>query len=103
MTTGPDVHYSGRAGATATERVHFTCVCGTVVSVEVYRTVNASDDPDIAQRLRSADPERMINTVRCPTENRTRTIDIAVVYHDPSIELFVLVLPESLRRTRCRR
>jgi hypothetical protein len=67
------------------------------VAAEVYRSVNVSAHPDLRQRILSEEPDKAINTVRCPEREQPRLVDLPVIYHDPDHELFILVLPESSR------
>lgn len=88
--------YRGAAGTTRTSLQHYTCPCGTIVSTEVYRSIDVSAQPELRQRMLSDEPQRAVNAVTCPG-GEVRRVDVPVVYHDPDNRLFVLVLPESAR------
>ncbi|MEM9494356.1 MAG: hypothetical protein AAGC55_34740, partial [Myxococcota bacterium] len=51
LVDDPDRAYGGAVGRTRTEQVHFTCPCGRSVTVEVYRSIDASAHPELARRL----------------------------------------------------
>lgn len=73
-------------------RVHYSSPGGTVIVTDVYVSVDATADPELAARLVS---DRGLNTVRCPGESAPHRVEIPVVYHGP--DLMVLVMPLSQR------
>ena len=58
-----DGPYTGQPGQTKLESLHYSCPCGAVFPARVYRVVNASRDPEPAERLRSG----TLNQVTCPS------------------------------------
>jgi hypothetical protein len=97
MATAAANRYTGEPGATRTGRVHVTCSCGTILSAEVYRTVDVSTHPELGQRLMSDDAGRRINTVTCPRDGVSLAVRSPVAYHDPDNAIFVLVIDEGQR------
>ena len=89
--------YRGNLGATRTEQLHIACGCGTIVTAEVYRSVDASVHYELAARLRRVDAPTPFNKATCPHRAEPIPVSVSVIYHDPERELFVLVLPESQR------
>ena len=87
--------YLGRAGTTRRRNVHFACPCGALVSVEVYRSIDANSEPELAQRLIAEDLD--LNTSRCPETGELHIINSPVIYHAPDNRLFILVIPDALR------
>jgi hypothetical protein len=85
--------YTGQAGKTRIEALHYSCPCGAVFPARVYRVVNASHDPEPAERLRSG----TLNQVTCPSCGHVADAQVSVVYHDEDERRFALVLPESGR------
>ncbi len=88
--------YRGALGRTQTEAVHLAGPRGDLVTAQVYTTVDAVSDPDLVDRLHSEDPARALNTVRLDGGEPVR-VAVAVLYHDPAAELFVLVLGDAHR------
>jgi hypothetical protein len=68
-----------------------------MMAVEAYRTINVATDPELGRRLLSEDARRQLNTVQCPSDDTPTPLPVPVIYHDPNNQLFVLVLPTSLR------
>lgn len=68
-----------------------------MVSVEVYRSIDVSTDPDLGQRLLSDDPARALNAMTSPISKKAHIVAVPVVYHDPANRLFILVMPISQR------
>ena len=83
--------YRGSIGRTQTATVHVTAPTGDLVVSTVYTTVDAVSDPELVERLHSADPARALNTI----ENVQ--LAVPILYHDPAAELMVLVLGEAHR------
>src|SRR5450432_2729793 len=83
--------YRGSIGRTQTATVHVTGATGDLVVATVYTTVDAVSDPELVERLHSADPARALNTI----ENVQ--LAVPIVYHDSAAELMVLVLGEAHR------
>ncbi len=77
--------YRGTIGETRTERVHYTGPDGTVKTVEVHRGVNAATHEELALRMRES--------------NINDDVNVSVVYHDPALPAFVLVIPTMARHT----
>lgn len=92
-----DEPYSGIVGATRQASIHYTCPCGTMVAVSVYRSVDVRSHPALGERLLAGDPAQALNTVRCPGGREPVLVAIPVVYHDPDRRLLALVLPEAAR------
>ncbi|MDH5673690.1 MAG: hypothetical protein OEZ06_16155 [Myxococcales bacterium] len=84
-SAGP--HYTGRAGATRSERVHLVEGDGSMRSVEVYRVVNVVTHPELKARVLSGQLHRL---------DDGRELAIPFIYHDPSERRFALVIPPSL-------
>lgn len=87
--------YRGALGATRRERVHWSCPCGVLHSVEVVVGIDCAADPELAAALRNG--EETFNQAVCPSTGARGRVDVAVVYHDPDEPLFVLVLPAGAR------
>jgi hypothetical protein len=85
--------YRGVVGQTRSERVHYTRSGGGIEPVEVYRCVNAATHPELAQRMR----ESGVNTV--DGVRGAEPVNVSVVYHDPKLPAFVLVIPDVARHT----
>ncbi|MEO8844209.1 MAG: hypothetical protein ABI591_25275 [Kofleriaceae bacterium] len=83
--------YRGSIGRTQTATVHVTGPTGDLVVATVYTTVDAVSDPELVERLHSADPARALNTIE------SVQLAVPIVYHDPAAELMVLVLGEAHR------
>ncbi len=90
---GGSARYSGPVGATTFEPVHWTAPSGNVISVRVYRVINAATDPVLAQRLVAG----TLNWVRLEEDDQLYPVRVPVVYHDPARRLFALLLPEDFR------
>jgi hypothetical protein len=86
--------FLGAAGQTRTERVLYSCACGELRPVDVYRCVNAASHPDLARRLAAGE----LNRIECPGRG-PEPVNVSVVYHDPNAGLLVLVIPESARHS----
>ncbi len=81
-------------GETAQTSVQISSTRGSIFTTHLYRCVNATDDPDLANELR----EGTLNQVECPFEKgRTYQPAFPVIYHDGTKKIFALVLPEALR------
>ncbi len=85
--------YQGALGATSFESVLWTAPSGRVISVRVYRVVNAATDPALAQRLAAG----TLNWVRLEEDDQLYPVRVPVIYHDPTKRIFALVLPEDFR------
>jgi len=88
--------YRGSIGKTQTRTLHVTGARGETVSAQVYTTVDAASDPELVERLHSEDPARALNLVRADGGAAIK-VAVAVIYHDPSAEIFVLVLDDAHR------
>ena len=88
--------YRGSIGKTQTTTLHVTGSRGEMVSAQVYTTVDAVSDPELVERLHSDDPARALNVVRADG-GAVIKVAVAVVYHDPAAEIFVLVLADAHR------
>ncbi len=88
-------NYAGAVGTTRKKSIHYACPCGALVTTEVYVSVDASSDSELAQRLLAED--LALNTVHCPGRDESYEVELPVVYHAPANHLFVLVLPPALR------
>lgn len=85
--------YRGRSGQTGTRVVHVSLGNGALAAATVYATVNVEQDPELAARmLGSGDP--LGATLE---DGSTLPLQTPTVYHDPSAEVFVLVLGEGDR------
>lgn len=89
--------YQGKFGKTTTDRVRYTCRCGEVHAVDVYRSIDVKANPELSERILSNDIASALNGFRCDRTGEYHRVSIPVVYHAPDSELFVLALPESLR------
>ena len=88
--------YRGALGRTQTTTVYVTGPRGELVPAEVYTTIDAVSDPELAERLHADDPLRRLNVV--PNEGAEPVrVDVPVLYHDPAAELLVLVLDAAHR------
>lgn len=88
--------YRGTIGRTRTETVHVTGPRGDLIVATIYTTVDAVSDPELVDRLHSADPARALNVVRVDGGEPIQ-LSTPVVYHDPAAELLVLVLADAHR------
>lgn len=88
--------YKGALGRTQTETVHVTGPHGEMQMAAVYTTIDAVSDPELADRLHEPDSARALNVVRFDGAEPVR-IDVPVVYHDPAVEVFALVLSNAHR------
>src|SRR3954464_12859242 len=88
--------YRGSIGRTQTTLVHVTGPRGDLISAQVYTTIDAVSDPELVDRLYAEDPNRALNVVRADGGDAVR-VTVPVVYHDPAIELMVLVLADAHR------
>ncbi len=88
--------YRGSIGKTQTKTLHVTGSKGETVSAQVHTTVDAVSDPELVERLLSEDPVRSLNLVRADG-GAVIKVAVAVIYHDPSAELLVLVLDDAHR------
>ena len=70
--------YRGSIGRTQTTTAHVTGPSGDTSPSQVYSTVDAVSDPELAERLRAG--------------TLNGDIPVPVLYHDPAAELMVLVL-----------
>ncbi len=87
--------YEGVLGTTHKRSFHVRCRCNAQFIARLYRTVNAQTDPALASWLRSGNGE--FNHAVCPHCHGSIALGTSVIYHDPQVEIFVLVLPESSR------
>jgi hypothetical protein len=80
-----------------TSKMHFLLILrdGRLVRTEVLVSVNAQLDPTLARTLLSDNGLTELTTVR--VEGEVHQLAQGVVFHDPELAAFVLVLPESLR------
>ncbi len=85
--------YKGKLGKTRLESVHFSTPSGQITSVRVHTAVNATTDPALAERLCSG----TLNWVRLRDDDELYPVPIPVIYHDETLKLFILVLPEAFR------
>ncbi len=88
--------FRGRLGKTRKQVIHVTCTCGAILAAEVYRSVNAADDPEVAASLRDA-TQGPFQTASCPRHDGSVPVHVPVVYHDPEGQRLALVLPEAMR------
>ncbi len=89
--------YKGKLGQTDTYRVRYSCQCGGMHQVEVYRSIDVNANPELAERILSASSDAALNGFRCSRTGDYHQIYAPVVYHAPDTEVFVLVLPDSAR------
>ena len=87
--------YRGTLGRTQTATVHVATPAGDVV-VTVYTSIDAVADPELVERLHSGDPAHALNVVADDGTPPFR-VAIPVVYHDPAVELLVLILGDAHR------
>ena len=85
--------YKGKLGKTRLESVLFSTPSGQITSVRVHTAVNATTDPALAERLCSG----TLNWVRLPDDDELYPVPIPVIYHDETLKIFLLVLPEAFR------
>lgn len=87
--------YRGALGRTQTKLVHVANGSGELVAVQVFTTIDAVSDPELADRLQSADPARALDVFR--VGNEAIRVTVPVLYHDPAAEVLVLVLGDADR------
>lgn len=83
----------GAWGVTRTEPIHYRCPCGLLFAATVHRTVNATRDPAIAERLRAGSLGRIV----CPDCGTASEVAVPVVHHDEAAGKLTLILPAALR------
>jgi hypothetical protein len=84
--------YRGAVGQTQTRTVHITNARGDLVAATVHTTIDAVSDPELVERLYAGS----LNAVRLDGAS-AHEVAMPVVYHDPAVELLVLVLCEAHR------
>ena len=95
-TRAPSHHaYRGTLGRTQTATVHVATPAGDVV-VTIYTSIDAVADPELVERLHSGDQARALNVIADDGTPPFR-VAIPVVYHDPAVELLVLILGDAHR------
>jgi hypothetical protein len=87
--------YRGSLGRTQTKLVHVANGSGDLAALQVFTTIDAVSDPELADRLQSADPARALDVFRIG--NEAMRVTVPVLYHDPAAEVLVLVLGEADR------
>lgn len=87
--------YRGTLGRTQTATVHVATPAGDVVAT-VYTSIDAVADPELVERLHSGDPAHALNVIADDGTPPFR-VAIPVVYHDPAVELLVLILGDAHR------
>lgn len=85
--------YRGSIGQTQTAEVHVASASGELVSAQVYTSVDAAADPELAERLLSDAGFNLVHG----EGGETLRVAVPVVYHDPTAELLVLVLSDAHR------
>jgi CpXC motif protein len=85
--------FGGAWGRTRTESIHYSCPCGYLFAADVHRSVSATRDPALANRL----IDGTLSHVTCPSCGQVSRVDVPVVYHDEAKHKLILVLPPSLR------
>ncbi len=85
--------YRGSIGQTRKRVLHVTGPNGDLIATEVYTTIDAVTDPELVERLHG---DVGVNVIRFES-GETRAIATPVLYHDPAVEVMVLVLDEALR------
>ncbi len=88
--------YQGELGRTRTQHVHYSCPQAGIVALEVQAAINVTTDPELAARLHVSD-HSALGSVTCPGCGQLHRVELAVLYHDPSNALLVLVVPPSQR------
>lgn len=88
-----DRAYAGKPGQTHDKLVHYTCQCGTIFSVSVFRAINVQTHREQAEAAVAGN----LNRSQCPFCNSFVQIDSPYVLHHPEEERFVLVIPEHQR------
>src|SRR5687768_297841 len=87
--------YRGSLGRTQTKLVHVAHGNGDLVAIQVFTTIDAVSDPELADRLQSSDPARVLDVRRVGHE--AIRVTVPVLYHDAAAEVLVLVLGEADR------
>jgi hypothetical protein len=87
--------YRGAIGRTQTATVHVADARGDLISAQITTSIDATSDPALVARLH----DDTLNVARpgdgdagAPTR-----LSVPVIYHDPAVELLVLVLGEAHR------
>lgn len=88
-----DEPFAGALGHTRLENVHLSLASGEIASVRVHTVVNASTDPALAERLLRGE----LNWIQAAGAADLEQVSIPVVYHDETLRVFALVLPEPYR------
>lgn len=84
--------YRGAIGRTQTQAVHVTDPRGGLIAAQVTTSVDAAQDPELADKLRAG----RLNTIAVPGGASLR-LAVPVLYHDPEVPLLVLVLDDAHR------
>lgn len=80
--------YLGPSGRTRKERIRVFRPGRQPTEVEVFRVVNVAENPELSQAALQGTLQRL---------DDGEVIDVPFIYHDPSAEQFVLVVPHAAR------
>jgi hypothetical protein len=87
----PSATYRGAAGQTRTRAIHVTLPGGELASATVYEAVDARANPELAERLRRGELNRV------HTADGEVAIATPVVFHDPEAGIYAVVAAEGDR------
>jgi hypothetical protein len=77
----------------APDRITLSCpVCSAPTTAEVWRVVDAGQQPDLKRRLLRG----QLNVITCPSCSNLTAVATPLAYHDPAKELFLILLPTQL-------
>src|SRR5512139_2059590 len=80
--------YAGPVGRTSIESVEVEITGGGRRVVDIFRSVDVSSNPELAERALSG---------RLHVLPSGEALAVSFIYHDPAARRFALVLPEALR------
>ncbi|MCA9667665.1 MAG: hypothetical protein KC503_18830 [Myxococcales bacterium] len=86
--------YAGAVGSTRRAPTHVACPeCGWVYSAQVYRSLNVATDPKLGETVLAGG----LNVAECPLCSEPCTVAVPLIYHDPHLPLFTVLVPASMR------
>jgi hypothetical protein len=88
-------YFTGELGKTNLATCQVKLTSGALGQVTICTGINASTDPALAEIARSPDGLQRLHTVT--VEGERIVLAHSVLYHDPALSLFALVVPHALR------
>lgn len=78
-------------GTTQTQRIHIRAANGTLVSAEVYSSINLATDPELESRLFCDE----LNRIALDSSGELYRCSIPLVVHDPRAKVLALLVPHD--------